>query len=144
MYRPRILNIMVVRFHSPIIVHTFKSSRGAVKMSLCVGHSVNMKTTIPVSVIAICKTKVSKEFSFMLFIFLILEPEKNFALESYGVNSKCFDHTDAMWEERSCRQTREWQHWGSGCYKYECTKGRLVILVSYHCHDQITNKQFIE
>lgn len=34
-----------------------------------------------------------------------------------------------MWEERSCRQTREWQHWGSGCYKYKCENGRLHILV---------------
>lgn len=34
-----------------------------------------------------------------------------------------------MWEERSCRQTREWQHWGSGCYNYKCENGRLHILV---------------
>jgi len=42
-----------------------------------------------------------------------------------------------MWEERSCRQTREWQHWGSGCYKYKCANGRLHILVgnySYECY----------
>lgn len=58
-----------------------------------------------------------------------IEPEKNFALESYGNHSKCFDHTENMWEERSCRQTREWQHWGSGCYKYRCENGRLQILV---------------
>lgn len=41
-----------------------------------------------------------------------------------------------MWEERSCHQTREWQHWGSGCYKYNCFDGRLHILVgnySYKC-----------
>lgn len=63
-------------------------------------------------------------------VFLIFAgPEKNFALESYGNHSKCFDHTDSMWEERSCRQTREWQHWGSGCYKYRCDNGRLHIMV---------------
>ncbi|XP_037027187.1 leishmanolysin-like peptidase isoform X1 [Bradysia coprophila] len=65
------------------------------------------------------------------------KPEKNFALESYGANSKCFDHTESMWEERSCRQTREWQHWGSGCYKYKCENRRLHILVSnysYPCY----------
>lgn len=42
-----------------------------------------------------------------------------------------------MWEERSCYQTREWQHWGSGCYMYNCTEGRLHILVgnySYTCY----------
>lgn len=41
-----------------------------------------------------------------------------------------------MWEERSCKQTREWQHWGSGCYNYKCERGRLHILVanySYEC-----------
>ncbi|XP_022210651.1 leishmanolysin-like peptidase [Drosophila obscura] len=64
------------------------------------------------------------------------KPEKNFALESYGDGSKCFDHSEAMWEERSCHQTREWQHWGSGCYKYTCFDGRLHILVgnyTYKC-----------
>ncbi|XP_055381355.1 leishmanolysin-like peptidase [Condylostylus longicornis] len=65
------------------------------------------------------------------------KPEKNFALEAYGLNSKCFDHSENMWEERSCRQTREWQHWGSGCYKYKCENGRLSILVgnyTYECY----------
>lgn len=56
--------------------------------------------------------------------------EKNFALEKYGHESKCFEHTEKMWEERSCKQTREWQHWGSGCYSYSCRSGRLHIHVS--------------
>jgi leishmanolysin-like peptidase len=30
--------------------------------------------------------------------------EKNFALEYYGLNSKCFNHNDQMWEERTCTQ----------------------------------------
>lgn len=75
-----------------------------------------------------------------VFFFTFTEPEKNFALESYGANSKCFDHTESMWEERSCRQTREWQHWGSGCYQYECENRRLHILVSlfiYSINDKI-------
>lgn len=41
-----------------------------------------------------------------------------------------------MWEERSCKQTREWQHWGSGCYDYQCENGRLHIIVanySFEC-----------
>uniref|UniRef100_A0A1B0GDZ8 Leishmanolysin-like peptidase n=1 Tax=Glossina morsitans morsitans TaxID=37546 RepID=A0A1B0GDZ8_GLOMM len=65
------------------------------------------------------------------------KPEKNYALESYGQNSKCFDHGESMWEERTCHHTREWQHWGSGCYNYRCDDGRLHILVSnysYSCH----------
>lgn len=74
-------------------------------------------------------------FLFRFFIniefFIYTEAEKNFALESYGNHSKCFDHTDSMWEERNCRQTREWQHWGSGCYKYRCENGRLHILVIF-------------
>lgn len=48
-----------------------------------------------------------------------------------------------MWEERSCRQTREWQHWGSGCYRYECTKGRLIILVSVSKSKRNSNQQTI-
>ena len=44
-------------------------------------------------------------------------PEKNFALEYYGPDSKCFNHNNQMWEERTCTQVRQWQHWGSGCYK---------------------------
>lgn len=42
-----------------------------------------------------------------------------------------------MWEERSCKQTREWQHWGSGCYDYRCRKGHLHIIVanySFECY----------
>lgn len=69
------------------------------------------------------------EFSLFNFHHFHIESEKNFALESYGANSKCFDHSEKMWEERSCRQTREWQHWGSGCYKYKCDNRRLHILV---------------
>lgn len=64
-------------------------------------------------------------------------PDKNFALEYYGSNSRCFDHTDQMWEEQTCTQIRQWQHWGSGCYQYKCYNGRLHILVgnySYTCY----------
>lgn len=59
-----------------------------------------------------------------------LEPAKNFALEQYGVKSRCFEHTDRMWEEKTCKQARQWQHWGSGCYQYSCKHGRLHIIVS--------------
>ena len=55
--------------------------------------------------------------------------DRNFALENYGPKSKCFDHNDKMWEEMNCEQVRQWQHWGSGCYKYHCEKGRLHIEV---------------
>ncbi|XP_044740862.1 leishmanolysin-like peptidase isoform X2 [Chrysoperla carnea] len=63
--------------------------------------------------------------------------DKNFALESYGEKSLCFDHTNQMWEERSCGQVRQWRHWGSGCYRYNCDGGRLNIIVgnySYTCY----------
>ena len=36
-----------------------------------------------------------------------------------------------MWEEKTCRLSRQWQHWGSGCYQYSCEDGRLNIIVSY-------------
>ncbi|KAL1130168.1 hypothetical protein AAG570_013106 [Ranatra chinensis] len=64
-------------------------------------------------------------------------PDKNFALEEYGEKSRCFDHTDKMWEERSCKLVRQWLHWGSGCYKYRCSESRLHIMVSnysYTCY----------
>ncbi|XP_037292230.1 leishmanolysin-like peptidase isoform X2 [Manduca sexta] len=58
----------------------------------------------------------------------------NFALENYGKHSKCFDHSDKVWEQKSCRQLREWQHWGSGCYKYKCQSGRLHIVVGNYTY----------
>ncbi|XP_015585310.1 leishmanolysin-like peptidase isoform X2 [Cephus cinctus] len=64
-------------------------------------------------------------------------PEKNFALEKYGTHSRCFDHTNQMWEERTCKHARQWQHWGSGCYQYKCEAGRLHIMVAnytYTCY----------
>ncbi|XP_043668427.1 leishmanolysin-like peptidase isoform X3 [Vespula pensylvanica] len=64
-------------------------------------------------------------------------PEKNFALEKYGSHSRCFDHTNQMWEERTCKLARQWQHWGSGCYQYKCEAGRLHIMVAnytYTCY----------
>ncbi|XP_018900151.2 leishmanolysin-like peptidase [Bemisia tabaci] len=63
--------------------------------------------------------------------------DKNFALESYGPESKCFDHTNQMWEEWSCKEKRLWQHWGSGCYEFLCHSGRLHIMVAnytYTCY----------
>ncbi|CAG9760954.1 unnamed protein product [Ceutorhynchus assimilis] len=65
------------------------------------------------------------------------KPDKNFALEKYGENSLCFEHTNHVWEEKSCGPLRQWMHWGSGCYGYRCQNGRLNILVgnySYECY----------
>lgn len=76
--------------------------------------------------------KFNSHFGIYRF-FLALD--KNFALETYGENSRCFDHSNEAWEERSCNQVRQWQHWGSGCYRYQCEFGRLHILVNkieYH------------
>lgn len=67
---------------------------------------------------------------FLKIDYVLSVPDKNFALEYYGSNSRCFDHTDQMWEEQTCTQIRQWQHWGSGCYQYKCYNGRLHILVS--------------
>ena len=68
--------------------------------------------------------------NYLLLLFsILLGPERNFALELYGPKSKCFEHAGSMWEERTCRQVRQWQHWGSGCYQYTCQSGRLHIIV---------------
>ncbi|KAF6217234.1 hypothetical protein GE061_001588 [Apolygus lucorum] len=64
-------------------------------------------------------------------------PDKNFALEEYGEESRCFDHTDKMWEQRACKQIRQWLHWGSGCYRYTCSDGLLHVMVNnitYTCY----------
>ncbi|KAK5639681.1 hypothetical protein RI129_012173 [Pyrocoelia pectoralis] len=72
------------------------------------------------------------------------KPDKNFALEKYGKSSRCFDHTNQMWEERSCKQMRQWLHWGSGCYAYHCENGRLHIIVGnytytcYHAYQELS------
>ena len=74
-------------------------------------------------------------FTKFTFFFFTAE-DRNFALESYGGGSRCFDHTEEMWEERSCDQVRQWQHWGSGCYNFNCQDGRLQIVVlnqTYTC-----------
>ncbi|RWS04785.1 leishmanolysin-like peptidase [Dinothrombium tinctorium] len=60
--------------------------------------------------------------------------EKNFALEFYGPESKCFNHNKEMWEERTCYQVRQWQHWGSGCYKYKCKNGRLHLDIANYTY----------
>lgn len=39
-----------------------------------------------------------------------------------------------MWEERSCKQVRQWLHWGSGCYRFRCEDGRLHIVVGNYTY----------
>lgn len=72
------------------------------------------------------------------------QDEKNFALEYYGPGSKCFNHNKDMWEERTCHQVRQWQHWGSGCYKYACYNGRLQIEVANYTYTCYHSKQEIK
>ncbi|XP_063608213.1 leishmanolysin-like peptidase [Penaeus indicus] len=61
------------------------------------------------------------------------DPERNFALESYTRDSKCFNQ-QKEWTERKCYSIRQWQHWGSGCYQYMCADGRLHIIVANHTY----------
>lgn len=72
----------------------------------------------------------STKYFIKVCLNICLDPDKNFALEEYGEDSRCFDHTESMWEERTCRQVRQWLHWGSGCYRYKCSSGYLHIIVS--------------
>ena len=60
-------------------------------------------------------------------------PEKNFALEYYGPQSKCFNHNNQMWEERTCTQVRQWQHWGSGCYPVSRWSLITSVLLTISC-----------
>lgn len=53
---------------------------------------------------------------------------ENYALEIYGKNSKCVEQASPWTAERGL-WTRTMLDWGSGCYKYSCTKNRLHIIV---------------
>lgn len=101
-------------------VLTFKSSLGVPKRLPFEAPIATMWTIIQV--------RYSK-FSIPSNTILSTVPDMNFALEKYGENSGCFEHTNDMWEQRSCKQMRQWRHWGSGCYGYRCENGRLHILV---------------
>ncbi|XP_073999551.1 leishmanolysin-like peptidase, invadolysin isoform X2 [Rhodnius prolixus] len=70
--------------------------------------------------------------------------DKNFALEQYGPNSRCIDHTDRLWEERTCKQVRQWLHGGSGCYPYVCENGFLHIIVHNYTFTCLYPKQVIK
>lgn len=65
-----------------------------------------------------------------------LESERNPALESYGPQTKCFEH-GRRWEHKSCVLKRHWQHFGAGCYRYSCQDGHYSVMIgnhSYHCY----------
>ena len=51
-------------------------------------------------------------------------PEKNFALELYGPQSKCLNHNSEMWEERNCFEVSK--------FGFECYLQLLSYLCSYH------------
>lgn len=75
---------------------------------------------------------LQNEFS-NISLFWFPDPERNFALESYTRDSKCFNQ-QKEWTERKCYSIRQWQHWGSGCYQYMCVDGRLHIIVANHTY----------
>ncbi|KAG7161238.1 Leishmanolysin-like peptidase-like, partial [Homarus americanus] len=74
-----------------------------------------------------------QEFTWKNQDIIIRDSEKNFALESYTEDSKCFNQ-QRIWTERTCYHLRQWQHWGSGCYQYMCVDGRLHIIVANHTY----------
>jgi len=69
------------------------------------------------------------------------EESMNFAIETYGRNSKCFYQAKA-WEQKSCATIKQWSRFGSGCYKHTCRGGVLNIIVrnvTYSCHKEGQN-----
>uniref|UniRef100_T1JG38 Leishmanolysin-like peptidase n=1 Tax=Strigamia maritima TaxID=126957 RepID=T1JG38_STRMM len=68
-----------------------------------------------------------------------IQPESNLALELYSSNSRCFDHAPVPWEEKHCSHSRHKQHYGSGCYEFSCSEGRLKVKVLdrlYTCYKE--------
>lgn len=55
-----------------------------------------------------------------------LEQDKNYAVESYGSNSGCFEQL-GKWTRRKCGVRWTAANWGSGCYKYICEPDSLKI-----------------
>lgn len=53
---------------------------------------------------------------------------ENYALESYGQESKCVEQ-ERQWTAQRGLLTRTMLDWGSGCYKYSCTNNSLHIIV---------------
>ena len=59
------------------------------------------------------------------------EQDKNYALESYSSNSRCFEQL-GKWTKRKCSVRWTATNWGSGCYKYICEPDSLKIeIVGY-------------
>lgn len=64
--------------------------------------------------------------------------DKNYALETYTLGSKCIQH-GRHWTAKRGLLTRTMLDWGSGCYKYECTTDGLRIIIGdkkYVCKQQ--------
>lgn len=58
-----------------------------------------------------------------------LPHDKNYALETYGSNSACFEQT-GKWTRTHCSVRWTASNWGSGCYKYACEQDSLKIVIS--------------
>lgn len=58
----------------------------------------------------------------------------NYALENYGADSKCVEQA-GQWSAQKSRLTRTMLDWGSGCYKYSCSEGKLYIIVEGKKHE---------
>ena len=58
-----------------------------------------------------------------------LEQGKNYALETYGNSSTCFEQT-VKWTKKKCGVHWTASNWGSGCYKHACEQDSLKIIIS--------------
>ncbi|XP_013398644.1 leishmanolysin-like peptidase [Lingula anatina] len=65
------------------------------------------------------------------------EVHGNHFLETYGPNSKCFEH-HGIWSLKRCNMPAPLKHFGSGCYKYSCNSTVGLVLdvhgKSYRCY----------
>jgi len=58
-----------------------------------------------------------------------LDQDKNYALETYGKTSACFEQT-GRWKRTKCNVRWTASIWGSGCYRYACEWDSLKIIIS--------------
>lgn len=67
----------------------------------------------------------------------LLDPDKNVALEYFGISSRCFQH-GRHWTNFTCPfKRRFWPHLGAGCYKTSCVSS--LGFISLHIHNSTYN-----
>lgn len=61
----------------------------------------------------------------------------NYAMETYGTNSKCFDHA-TQWTVQFCSKIYPLEHWGSGCYQVVTLNTLFTDVTTYELRGTVS------